>query len=192
MMDMPDLETDRLLVRRFTLGDLDDIHRVFVDAGWDEPTPESREKRERWLAWTVLNYDALASLYQPPYGDRALLLRSTGELVGSAGLVPAFGPFGQLLYFQSRGVTHHRNMPEVGLFWALRREHRGQGYAAEGARALVRYAFEVMRVARVVATTEHENVASQAVMRRLGMTIEANPLPDPAWFQVAGVLETGA
>jgi ribosomal-protein-alanine N-acetyltransferase len=43
---------------------------------------------------------------------------------------------------------------------------------------------------RVVATTTYNNAASIRVMQKLGMTIERNPLPDPPWFQVVGVLES--
>ena len=49
-------------------------------------------------------------------------------------------------------------------------------------------AFDELALARIVATTEHDNLRSIAVMRRLGMTIERNPLPEPHWFQTVGVL----
>jgi len=49
-----------------------------------------------------------------------------------------------------------------------------------------------LHLARVVATTERENVASIGVMRRLGMRVEENLQPEPAWFQVVGVLAAGA
>lgn len=42
---------------------------------------------------------------------------------------------------------------------------------------------------RVVATTERANVASQRVMQKLGMKVMINPLADPFWFEVVGVLE---
>ena len=42
---------------------------------------------------------------------------------------------------------------------------------------------------RIVATTTYDNTASIGVMRRLGMTIERNPLPEPIFMQVVGVLE---
>src|SRR4051812_1559936 len=41
---------------------------------------------------------------------------------------------------------------------------------------------------RIVAATEHDNLASIGVMRRLGMRIERNPDPEPHWFQTVGVL----
>ena len=43
--------------------------------------------------------------------------------------------------------------------------------------------------ARLIATTEHANSSSQAVMRRLGMRILENPHPEPAWLQTVGILD---
>ena len=65
---------------------------------------------------------------------------------------------------------------------------QGRGYATEAARALISYAFDELDLRRIVATTEHENLRSVAVMRRLGMTIERNPEAEPHWFQTVGVL----
>jgi len=189
MTAMPELYTERLLIRPFVMDDLQNMHQVNLDAGWAEDTPDDLEKRRKWLEWQVINYDALANLYQQPYGDRAVVLKQTGEFVGSVGLVQAFGPFGQLPHYQALGITHSYNMPEFGMFWAFLKAHWGQGYATEAAQALIDYAFKEMSIKRIIATTEHENENSQAVMRRLGMKVEKNPLPDPFWFQVVGILE---
>jgi RimJ/RimL family protein N-acetyltransferase len=53
---------------------------------------------------------------------------------------------------------------------------------------MVGYAFDKLQLARIVATTENDNVRSIAVMKRLGMSIERNPLGEPHWFQTVGVL----
>ena len=53
---------------------------------------------------------------------------------------------------------------------------------------MVSYAFDELDLDRVVATTEHSNLRSIAVMRRLGMTVERNPTAEPQWFQTVGVL----
>ena len=50
--------------------------------------------------------------------------------------------------------------------------------------------FAVLNPKRLIAMTEHENVASQAVMRRLGMRMFAYTDSEPAWFQVVGVLDS--
>ena len=78
---------------------------------------------------------------------------------------------------------------EVGLYYGLLPDQRGQGYATEAASALVDYAFGQLRLRRIIATTTDDNVGSMGVMRRLGMRIERNPLPDPPWLQVVGSLE---
>jgi ribosomal-protein-alanine N-acetyltransferase len=76
----------------------------------------------------------------------------------------------------------------MGMFWAIAAKHRRMGYASEAGRALAKFAFATLRLARIVATTEHENAASIGVMRRMGMTIERNPVDEPIWFQTVGVL----
>jgi RimJ/RimL family protein N-acetyltransferase len=171
-MRIPPIETDRLLIRELAEADA----RAVLDlAGLGG----------RWLSWTALGYEQLSELRQPPYGDRGIVIRSSGTLVGLVGLVPSLGPFAQLPSWPGSGT---RYTPEVGLFWMLAEKHRGQGYATEAAQALVEYALHDLHLARVVATTERSNHASVAVMRRLGMQIEENPEPDPPWFQVVGVL----
>src|SRR5205085_7665200 len=89
----------------------------------------------------------------------------------------------------SQDAVSHFNLPEFGLYYALSPAYQRQGYATEATRALIDYAFTQLALKRIVATTTNENVASIAVMRKVGMRIEKNPYPDPPWFQVVGVLE---
>jgi hypothetical protein len=74
-------------------------------------------------------------------------------------------------------------------FWALFPDRWGHGYATEAAAAMIAYGFEQLRLRRIVATTEHDNARSINVMRRLGMRLERNPRPEPAWFQTVGILD---
>src|ERR671937_3220931 len=94
------LETDRLVIRPFVMDDLDAIHRILAIALAEAETgtegAKTREERASWLQWTVLAYEELARLHQPPYGDRALALRGTREVVGACGYVPCLAPFGQI------------------------------------------------------------------------------------------------
>ncbi len=184
------LESARLVVRPLRPGDLDAVHAILNDSFGEEPL----ERRREWLEWSVRNTTALARLYQPPYGDRAVTLKPSGEVIGLVGLVPLIGPFDTLPYFRERSAVPPtgRFTAEMGLFWAVGAAHRGQGFATEAARALIGYAFEVLGMARLVATTADDNLRSRAVMERLGMRIEHNPLPTPEWFQVVGILDNPA
>ncbi len=190
---MPPLTTARLILRPFVWTDLDAVDQVLSDA-WQVPLAERarrRQSHERWLHWSIANYDALADLDQPPYGDRAVVRVADGRLIGSVGLVPSLGPFGQLPGFPgASGSTYFH--PEVGLYWAIDPTQQRQGYATEAAAALIDYAFEHLRLARIVATTEFDNDRSIGVMRKLGMQVLRNPYRSPPWFQVVGILENPA
>jgi RimJ/RimL family protein N-acetyltransferase len=186
---VPVLTTQRLIVRPLDDRDAEAVHGLFMDIGWVDgalPEAEVYSRRKSWLDWTQAGYREFERLYQPPLGERAVALRDGGELIGLVGLVPSFAPFGQLPGFG--GAAKALRTLEMGLFWALSPAAQGQGYATEAARALSDWAFDGLLLERLVATTEHDNTASIAVMRRLGMRIETNPQPDPPWLQTVGVL----
>ncbi len=190
---MPPLRTPRLLIRPFTRGDLEDVIRLFdhelADASTGGQGAMGPDERRDWLEWLILGYRQLAHLFQPPYGERAIVLADTGALIGACGLVPCLDEFDRIPGLRSPGAASTgRTTAEVGLFYALSPAHRGHGYAAEAAQALVHYALRDLRLARIIATTSRDNAASTAVMRRLGMRIEHNPSPEPSWLQVVGWL----
>jgi hypothetical protein len=69
---IPTLETQRLIIREFVLDDLDKRHQLLVESfGRDNPI----DVTFAWLDWTLRNYVELAALYQPPFGDRAVVLK---------------------------------------------------------------------------------------------------------------------
>lgn len=184
-------ETSRLAIRSFLPEDVPTIHRI-LDQTFGDGTladnPEALEERRRWVQWSMLNHEWFPAIHQPPYGDRAIVLKATNELIGSVGYVPCLSPFGQIPAL-AHGEPSTDFTNEFGLFWVIDPAHQGRGYATEAGQALIDYAFDKLRLKRIVATTEYDNEASQKVMRKLGMRIERNPLPEPAWFQVVGVLE---
>ena len=183
---MPVLETERLLVRPFEVTDLESCHQLLNLEAWDYNRPV--EWTRDYITWSISLVRWQAEFLQPPYGERAVALKSTGEFVGAVGLVPSYGPFDRLPSFGGdEAVDTYR--PEVGLYWATRTAHLNQGYASEAARAFIDFAFGTLNLARIVATTDYDNAASQAVMRKLGMSIERNPRAEPPWFQVVGVLQ---
>ena len=218
MVRIPPLETERLVIREFTRADLEAAHQLLDrDLADDDMATDgatSRDARRQWLTWAAASYEQLDHLRQPPYTDRAIVLRATGELAGACGLVPCLCPFQQLpgwdswtgapvtaatpdvadsslpLASQHTVAEPARFTAEVGLFWAIAPSLRRLGHATEAASALVSYAFQTLQLARVVATTRHDNAASAGVMRKLGMRILRNSLLNPPWFQVVGVLRS--
>jgi RimJ/RimL family protein N-acetyltransferase len=147
------LETERLVLRRFTEDDVDNLVELdsdpdvmhFITGG--RLTPRDEIQNEVLPAFLGC-YERFAG-----YGFWAALERSTEQFVGWFHLRPAEGaPPG-----------------EVELGYRLRRSAWGKGYATEGSRALIRAGFEELGAARVVASTMVVNVASRRVMEKAGL-----------------------
>ena len=184
------LETNRIIVRPFVADDLQTIHRILDQTfgdGKNIANEAALQERKSWLEWSRLNQEWFPKMEQAPYGDRAIVLKTNDQVIGSVGYVPLLDVFSQIpeLGISSRGYT----TPEVGLFWAIDPMYQRQGYATEAAQVMIDHAFKHLRLARVLATTEYSNIASQAVMRKLGMRLVRNPLAEPPWLQMVGVLE---
>ncbi len=147
------LETERLMLRRFTEDDVD--HLVELDGDPDvmhfitggRPTPR-REIETDVLPAFLGYYERFAG-----YGFWAAIEKSTGGFIGWFHFRPA------------------KDSPpdEVELGYRLRRAAWGKGYATEGSRALIDKGFAELGVQRVVAFTMVVNVASRRVMEKAGM-----------------------
>src|ERR1700736_2968400 len=149
------LETDRLVLRQFTMADADnpvdldadpDVMR-FVTGG----IPTSRQEIEDEFLPAFLGY------YQryEGYGFWAAIEKATGEFLG-------------WFHFRPRDGAAPG---EVELGYRLRKSAWGKGYATEGSRALIRKGFTELGVRRVFATTYQDNVGSRRVMEKAGMRL---------------------
>jgi RimJ/RimL family protein N-acetyltransferase len=148
------LETERLLLRRFTESDVANLHDLhgdpevmrFVNGGRPVPRDVTREET---LPRFLRAYERFEG-----FGVWATIERSTGEFVG-------------WFEFYPRKDT----VPEeVELGYRLRRSAWGKGFATEGSRALIRKGFTELGVRRVVAETMAVNTASRRVMEKSGLT----------------------
>ena len=70
--------------------------------------------------------------------------------------------------------------PAVEIAWRLSKEHWGQGYATEAARASLNFAFTELGLEEVVSFTAVINKRSQLIMQRIGMTDTQDNFYHPA------------
>ena len=147
------LETERLLLRRFTeddvagLVELDGDPEVMRYITGGRPTP--REEIETDVLPAFLGYyERYAG-----FGFWAVVEKATGETLG---------------WFHFRPESPDR-ADEVELGYRLRRSAWGKGYATEGSRALIDMGFAELGVERVYATTMVVNLASRRVMEKAGL-----------------------
>ncbi|MBA3236740.1 MAG: GNAT family N-acetyltransferase [Parachlamydiaceae bacterium] len=192
------LETSRLIIRPFTLNDLQSIHLILdqelKNSDFGNEGAQTLSERERWLQWTLLSYEQFSKLNQPPYGERAIVHKDSNKLIGICGYVPCLDCFEQLcdLHQDERPASQSLSTTEFGLFYAISKSSQGFGFATEAAAALATYAFEQLHVKRIIATTTYDNLASIKVMRKLGMNFKKNSLSLPPWLQLVGILNNPA
>ena len=128
--------------------------------------------------WFDMNADPRVMEFFPGTYDRpkafsvAALIRAALDANGYGWWVlePKGGPsFGGVIALQAVPFEAPFT-PAIEIGWRLPFELWGKGYATEGARAALTFAFETLGVEEVVAMTSSLNLRSQRVMERLGMT----------------------
>lgn len=148
-IDRP-IVTDRLILRRFTEADLDDLAELVSDPQVMRYYPRTldREGAKRWLDSILSSYERFG------YGFFYVQRRNEGDFAGLIGL----------LHWDDVDARE-----DVEVAYLLRSACWGHGYATEAARACKEWAFEHLGVDRVVSFIAVENAPSIAVAERNGM-----------------------
>jgi RimJ/RimL family protein N-acetyltransferase len=154
---LPALDTPRLLIRQRTLAELDACLEMdrdpevtrYIAGPWGDPVAHRRLVEFR-----------IARPYPPGLGYWTIREASSPERF-----------LGWVLLIPDHGVG-----PDIEIGWRLVRDAWGQGIGTEAARALLAYAFETIRLPRVIADIASANVASRRVAEKIGM----------GWVECAG------
>ena len=141
------LETERMILRDFTLADIDAFHEIFGDAEVMEHTepPYDREK--------ALDFLTKFCIEREPKGAFAAVLKETGKLIG-------------YVLFKSFDAPE---IFEIG--WIFNKDYWGRGYAYEICARLVQHGFEDMGLHKICAHAT-DGVKSVSLMKKLGMVHE--------------------
>lgn len=146
----------------FRPDDLDDLCLIYSDTDvmrYLSGHPLSREETAEWmLHWS-------AQWERHGFGWWGLERKEGGELIGHCGL--------QFIHTTS----------EVEIAYALAKQWWGGGLASEAARTGLRYGFEELKLDRIWALAEPPNVASQNVMRKIGMRFEKTASYKDAYYE---------
>lgn len=144
------IETPRLQLREMTPADRPALCRILQDSEvmYAYNGPFSDEEVDEWLERQLARYR------QYGYGLWAVVLKATDEMIGQCGL--------------TLQQWNGREMIEVG--YLFQRSHWHQGYATEAARACMDYAFGTLNYPIVCSIIRDDNLPSQQVALRNGMT----------------------
>jgi RimJ/RimL family protein N-acetyltransferase len=149
-MEMPRLETPRLILREFEIDDLDEFASSYADPEvmrfLGDGRVRSREETQAKITAAIFRWQQ----YRLPLW--AVVSRDDGRWMGRCGFQPK-----------------DDSAPEiVELAYSFARWTWGCGYATEAARAAINYAFDELGWERIIARSRPGNLASLRVMQKLG------------------------
>lgn len=148
------LETDRLILRRFTVNDAES---VFFNWASDDavtryltwPTHQSTAVSRGYMEHCVKGYD------DPAFYQWGIELKDTHELIGNISVVKVIDEIGSL---------------EFG--WVIGKKYWGNGYTAEAGLKLIDFFFDQVGANRICAGHDVNNPNSGRVMQKIGMKFE--------------------
>lgn len=146
-------ETERLVVRAWTVEDAEAAYRVYSNpevtrylGGGGKPVENLDAQVSKIQGWIDRDRDL-----RPDLGFWAMEERDLGIPIGSIILRPL------------------PNDTKVEVGWHLGMDHWGQGYATEAARGAVDHGFGAVGLRNIYAIVQQENLRSVAVTQRIGM-----------------------
>jgi RimJ/RimL family protein N-acetyltransferase len=169
------LETERLILRRFTENDADALFELYDDAAVMKYLNGGRPADRTEIV--TLDLPAFLGYYErfPGYGFWAAIEKPTGDFLG-------------WFHFRPR-PEDPPDEPELG--YRLHQAAWGKGYGTEGSAALIAHGFTELGVRRVTAGTMVVNQRSRRVMEKLGMTLVRTYFEDFPEHELAPGAEQG-
>lgn len=149
---MVHLSSDRIVLREFTRDDFDGVHNYASDPevvkymSWG---PNTRSETRRFLERNIQ-----AQVVQPRT-DYNLAITLNGELIGGCGL-----------------TIHSLSDKRAEIGYCIRRVDWGKGVGTEVAALLIRFGFNQLKMHRIEAKCDPDNIASYKIMEKNGMQRE--------------------
>ncbi|MGH8950517.1 MAG: GNAT family N-acetyltransferase [Acidimicrobiia bacterium] len=151
MASGPNVETERLILRRWRERDRDEFAALNADPEVMEHFPNvlTTEESDQMLRRIDRQFEEFG------FGLWAVDIKWAKKFIGFCGLaVPTFQtPF----------------TPAVEIGWRFAKDQWGSGYATEAAKAVLDFGFEQADLEQILSWTIPANERSQRVMQRLGM-----------------------
>jgi len=148
------LETKRLLLRHLVIDDLDELFVLYNDPEIRRYFPDGvkdYEETKEELEWFLNGHPE-----HPELGLWATIHKETGKFIGRCGLLP----------WEIDGKL------EIEVAYLLGKEFWNQGLATEAAKGILAYAFNTLNLSRIICLMDPDNIASQRVAQKIGMTLE--------------------
>ncbi len=151
-MIIPEIETERLLLREFREQDLNSYAEICSNKLFRQYLGNGKilSREETWESMS----SSLGHWHLRGYGIWALERKLNNSLIGHVGLLNPEG------------------WPGVELCWALSPEYWGNGYATEAAKETICWAFTHLKIDSLISLIYPDNNASIKVSNRIGQKFQ--------------------
>ena len=145
-------KSERLGFRKWRKEDFEEFAKLNADEDVMEHFPEilSKDEVEEFIEKLRNHFTKNGYTY---YATEIL---ETKEFIGMIGL--AFQEY------------KSKFTPAIDIGWRLKRNAWGKGYATEGAKRCLEYAFNELTISKIISVCTIKNKSSENVMRKIGMT----------------------
>lgn len=152
------IETERLLLREYTMDDFEALFEIVSDKETMKhyPAPFDIERTRGWITWNIENYRKYG------FGLWAVVLKETNEFIGDCGITIQ-NIDGELL-------------PEIG--YHIHKKYWRRGYGKESARAVRDWVFMNTDYNEIYSYMKYTNVGSYSTAIANGMK-KVKEYPDP-------------
>jgi RimJ/RimL family protein N-acetyltransferase len=153
-MEIPQLTTQRLLMRGFQEFDLDAYALMSADPEGMRYVGSGQilTRQDAWRSMATI----IGHWHLHGYGMWAVVEHQSGEMIGRVGC------------WQPEG------WPGFEIGWTIRRAWWNNGFATEAAQAAISFAFENLNQSRVISLIRPQNAASIRVAEKLGEQLQGS------------------
>ncbi len=148
-MEIPSVQTERLLLRAWTPADVDALFTILQEKDilryFPNPNAPERSKVEAYISRHLAHWS------QRGFGHWAVITPQDGRLIGW------------------NGLEYLPELNEVEVAYLLSHQAWGRGYATEAAGAAIRFGFEAKGLEAIIGLVHPDNAASIHVLEKCGL-----------------------
>ncbi|MCM3164939.1 GNAT family N-acetyltransferase [Metabacillus litoralis] len=154
LIALPSFETNRLILRKININDLDDIYEFSSDPKvahhmtW-EVNKTKEETLHNFVSIVIEKYKTGQS------ADWAIVHKESNKVIGTCSFVD---------------WSNNNQKAEIG--YVLNRNYWGQGLVSEAIKVVIKFGFEILELNRIEGGCDTDNIGSEKVMLKAGFKYE--------------------
>ena len=144
------LETKNLIVRQYTMDDVDGLHEVMSNSQVHQYTKDKIQPWDKYKTEKYTQFFIDKNFVTSECFHGAIIEKASNKIIGLTGLNP-----------------YNKDEPEIE--WKLGVTYWNKGYATEIGKEIIKEAFKTTKIIGIYGMVEQENTASRRVLQKIDM-----------------------